>query len=240
MESPLALSIILPAYREAENLRVLLPKIEATLRTLGVPAEILVVDTMEPLDDAAAVCAEFGVRYLNRQGGNLYGHAIRTGIAASRGERVVLMDADGSHEPAFIAQLWERRTDADLVIASRYMKGGKTENPAILILMSLMVNVVFRVALGLRCADVSNSFRLYTGKHLRGLTLRCHNFDIVEEILVKLTYGHRPYRILEIPCTFHQRMKGETKRNLVTFAFGYLFTLARLIRLKAQAARVAR
>jgi dolichol-phosphate mannosyltransferase len=45
------------------------------------------------------------------------------------------------------------------------------------------VNVVFRSVLGLKCADVSNSFRLYRGDELRGLQLECDNFDIVEEIL---------------------------------------------------------
>jgi dolichol-phosphate mannosyltransferase len=66
------------------------------------------------------------------------------------------------------------------------MPGGKTENPAILVWTSLIVNVMLLMVLGLKCADVSNNFRLYRGHDLRALSLECENFDIVEVILVKL------------------------------------------------------
>ena len=85
---------------------------------------------------------------------------------------------------------------------------------AVLIFMSLMVNVVFRLALGLKCYDVSNSFRLYRGDDLRTLQLKCDNFDIVEEILVKLTVARPGYRIKEVPFVFEKRKAGKTKRNL--------------------------
>ena len=106
------------------------------------------------------MCREHGVRYLARSEGARYGHAIRTAVKEARGAFVILLDAEGSHKPGFLPRLWEQRPDADLVIASRYVAGGRTENPALLILMSLMVNVAFRLALGLKCHDVSNSFRL--------------------------------------------------------------------------------
>jgi dolichol-phosphate mannosyltransferase len=106
--------------------------------------------------------------------------------------------------------------------------------------MSLMVNVVFRLVLGLRCRDVSNSFRLYRGDDLRALELSCNNFDIVEEILVLLSMQHRDYRIHEVPFTFEERKAGKTKRKLLAFALSYLAVLWRLRRLRSQAARRAR
>jgi len=226
------LSIVLPAYEEAENLRTLLPALKNLAASLAPSFEILVVDTSEPHDGSPEICSEIGVDYLPRRGGDSYGHAVRTGIADSRGTFVLLMDADGSHNPAFIPRLWEKRHAADLVIGSRYMAGGKTENPAILIFLSLMVNVVFRFVLGLRCRDVSNSFRLYHGDHLRGLRLACDNFDIVEEILVLLSCVHPGYRIQEVPITFEERKAGKTKRRLLAFAFSYLSVLHRLWRLR--------
>ncbi len=237
MSSKPLLTVLLPAYREADNLRELLPRLQDALGALAIPFEVLVVDARESTDDTAAVCAQFGARHVNRAAEDLYGHAIRTGISESQGERVVIMDADGSHDPDFVQKLWARRNDADLVIASRYMKGGHTENVAVLVLMSLMVNVVFRLVLNLKCADVSNSFRLYPGKELRSLELECNHFDIVEEILVKLVFGREGFRTLEIPCTFYQRKNGRTKRKLLLFAIGYLFTLMRLTRLKWQSQR---
>jgi len=98
-----------------------------------------------------------------------------------------------------------------------------------------VINVVFRVTLGLKCADVSNSFRLYRGDDLRKLRLKCNHFDIVEEILVKLITLHPGYRIKEVPFFFEKRKAGKTKRNLLTFALGYFVTLVRLLKLKHEA-----
>lgn len=233
----LELSIILPAYEEAENLQRLLPVLQKVAGELEPSHEILVVDTTKPRDRSPEICRSHCVTYLPREGGECYGHAIRTGIAACRGKWVVLMDADGSHNPAFIRELWKKRGAADLIIASRYVSGGRTENPPILIFLSWVVNVVFRFVLDLRCWDVSNSFRLYRGDDLRRLQLQCRHFDIVEEILILLCGIHPGYRLLEIPATFEERKAGKTKRQLFIFALGYLAVLWRLWFLRRKALR---
>jgi dolichol-phosphate mannosyltransferase len=222
------LSIVLPAYNEEENLRLLIPRIRQVCEALSPSFEILVVDTVTPIDGTAEVCAEQQIRYLNRTGGNLYGDAVRTGIANSSGRFVIFMDADGSHPPHFLQDLYVRREEADVVVASRYVSGGFTENSRILVLMSWLVNMGYRLVLGLKCKDVSNSFKLYPGTALRALSLRCDNFDIVEEILVRMMQANPGFRILEVPFTFKKRMFGQTKRNLVSFVFSYAVTLMRL------------
>jgi dolichol-phosphate mannosyltransferase len=234
------LSIVLPAYEEGENLEKLLPKLQEVAKRIAGSHEILVVDTETPRDATPEVCARYGVTYVPRQGGPMYANAVGTGIARSRGRHVLFMDADGSHNPEFIPELWRLREDYDLVIASRYVHGGKTENPWILILLSYIVNVVFRLVLGLRCLDVSNSFRLYRGEDLRKLRLECQHFDVVEEILVKLVYSRAQYRIKETPSTFEKRKAGKTKRELVKFALGYVGTLGRLLSLKRKIAASSR
>lgn len=228
---------MLPAYEEAANLEVLLPKLHAVAQTLAASHEIVVVDTEAPRDSTPQVCQQHNARYVARRGGNLYGHAIRTALLEARGRFVVFMDADGSHNPTFLPALWQHRETADLVIASRYVSGGKTENPAVLIFLSHVVNHVFRFVLGLKCFDVSNSFRLYRGAELRQLKLKCNHFDIVEEILVKLAFARRGYVITEVPIVFEKRKAGQTKRNLFTFAIGYIVTLVRLMKLKREARR---
>ncbi len=226
---------MLPAYEEEANLEMLLPLLRQSATALGVTWEILVIDTQQPHDRTPEVCRKNGVRYVPREQGPLYGHAIRTALREVKGQSVIFMDADGSHNPAFLPSLWEHRENNDLVIASRYIEGGKTENPAVLIFMSLMVNVAFRMALGLKCHDVSNSFRLYRGDDLRALRLRCNHFDIVEEILVKLAMARPGYRIKEVPFVFEKRKAGKTKRNLLLFALGYFVTLVRLMKMKREA-----
>lgn len=228
MSQQVALSIILPAYLEEKNLRVLLPRIKECARLLTDSFEVLVVDTETPMDATPQVCKENEVIYVNRSGGNTYGAAIRTGIAKSFGAKVIFMDADGSHYPEFIGELFQEKDKADVVVASRYIQGGQTENSAYLVLMSRMVNFGYSFVLNIKCKDVSNSFKLYSGEALRKLKLNCNNFDIVEEILYKLIKQDRKTTIKEIPFTFKQRMHGETKRNLAQFVFTYFVTLVRL------------
>jgi dolichol-phosphate mannosyltransferase len=228
------LSIVLPAYEEASNLAFLLPSLCEVLKNLNIYSEIIVVDAKKSCAATMEICSTYGVSYLMRQGGDLYSHAVKTGIAATKGERVIFMDADGSHAPSVITDLWSERYRAELVIASRYIAGGKTENPWILIFLSYLVNRVFRIVLNLKCHDVSNSFRLYRGDDLRSLKLECQNFDIIEEILVKISELSPHCRIKEIPCTFAKRKKGKTKRNLILFTMSYVATLVRLYSIKSK------
>jgi dolichol-phosphate mannosyltransferase len=231
------LSIVIPAYEEGASLGQVLPVLQSVAAQLTLNHEILVVDTMQPRDETPAVCQKAGVRYVPRQGGDMYGDAVRTGFREASGKFVIMMDGDGSHNPRALPDLWQHRENFDLVIASRYVAGGQTENPAALILMSRMVNIVFRLALGLKCYDVSNSLRLYRGEDVRRLQLECNHFDVVEEVLVKLVALRPDFRIKEVPFTFEKRKAGKTKRQLVTFILGYVATLWRLLRLKAKAKR---
>lgn len=223
-----ALSVILPAYLEEENLRVLLPRLHAVLAKLAIPAEILVVDTNPPLDKTAEVCREHGAIHVPREGGDRYGDAIRTGIRSARAARILFMDADGSHTPEFIPELWRNAKDTDVVIASRYVPGGYTENRASLVLMSRVLNITYSVVLGLNCKDVSNSFKIYRAEHLKPLRLKCNNFDVVEEILFKIRRRNPGLVIREIPFSFKKRMFGTTKRNLFLFMLTYVYTMIRL------------
>jgi dolichol-phosphate mannosyltransferase len=226
--APVELSITIPAYREAENLAMMLPSIKEAAAALTPHYEVLIVDTQEPMDDTAAICAANGVRHMYRTGGNSYGDAQRTIIANARGKYMLNMDADGSHNPSYFASMWAERERYDIVIGSRYAKGGHTENPAILIAMSYALNVVFRVVFSIKAKDVTNSFRLYNRSILTPLKLESDDFDILEEILIKVVLRNPPARIGEVPVTFARRKAGESKRKLVQFAFGYLKTLKRM------------
>jgi dolichol-phosphate mannosyltransferase len=235
----LELSVLIPAYLEAESLRDLLPDIKSGVAALTPSFEILIVDTQEPMDDTAAVCQLNGVRHIHRTGGNQYGDAVRTGIVQARGRYILSMDADGSHSPIFFASMWAKRDLFDIVIGSRYTAGGHTENPAILIAMSYIVNLTFRVVFKLNAKDVTNSFRLYRAQLLRPLKLESNDFDILEEILIKAVSRKPPATVGEVPVTFGRRKAGESKRKLVQFAFGYLNTLQKLRKFEKAARREA-
>ena len=124
--------------------------------------------------------------------------------------------------------MWAERQQYDIVIGSRYARGGHTENPLVLIWMSYVVNLTFRLAFSIHAKDVTNSFRLYRRELLEPLHLHSNGFDVLEEILIKASLSKLPARIGEVPVTFGRRKAGESKRKLVQFAFGYLTTLKRL------------
>ncbi len=222
------LSIILPAYLEEENLRILLPRIQSALNNMNIEYELLVIDTVDKLDYTMEVCEQYGVTYINREGEtNSYGDAIRTGIKYTNGKYTLFMDADGSHTPEFIQKLYQHIDNNDVVVASRYVKGGYTDNSKLLIFMSKILNKTYSLILQIKCDDISNSFKIYSSEQLKSLSLNSSNFDIVEEILLKLIRKHN-IKIKEIPYSFKKRMFGETKRNLFLFLFTFLVTLVKL------------
>lgn len=224
------LTVFIPAYKEAENLKLLLPRLTKTLFEVEPESEILVMDTVEPMDDTKAVCKSVGgnIIYANRKRGNNFGDAVRTGIELARGKYFISMDGDGSHDPEFIKKMYAEKDAADIIVASRYVEGGATQNSKTLVLMSRIVNIVYSKVLNLDCKDVSNSFKLYKTEALKKLNLKSNNFEIIEEILFKLKKANKNLAIKELPFTFKTRMFGETKRNLLVFMVTYIFTLIKL------------
>jgi len=180
------------------------------------------------MDHTREVCLKHGVVYINREGGNFFGDAVRTVISHAKGKNIVFMDADGSHSPEFIPTMYQFMNEYDIVIASRYVEGGGTDNAKILVWMSLILNYIYSLVLRLKCKDVSNSFKIYRSSLLKDLTLRCNNFDIVEEILFKIVRNNEMVRIKEVPFTFKKRMFGETKRDLLLFIFTFIVTIVKL------------
>ena len=227
------ISIILPAYKEYDNLKILLPNIEKELTDIDF--EVLVIDTMESLDDTKELCKEYNfVKYFNRENDNNYVDAIRTGIKYSSKKYIIIMDADGSHPVNKITELYNciEKDNIDLAICSRYVEGGNSHNGVILKCMSLIVNICYRIIFSLKVKDVSNSFRIYKSDMLKSINLECNNFDIVEEILIKLSSKYKNLKIKEIPIYFNKRLYGKSKRHLIRFIFSYIFSIIKLYRIK--------
>lgn len=228
------LSIVLPAYREAENLKKILPKINEEVSILNIEYEILIIDTMEKMDDTYETCKLYNVTYVTRECGNFYGNAIRTGISKANGKYILIMDADGSHEPKSIVDIYNKikKERLDIVVGSRYCKGGKTDNNFILKMMSWSLNLTYRIIFLLKVKDCSNSFRMYDSSKIKSLKLECSNFDIVEEILIKLKLLYPDIKMGEVPVHFKKRDEGVSKRDLLKFVLSYLFTISKLLRIK--------
>ncbi|GHV05691.1 hypothetical protein FACS1894217_03010 [Clostridia bacterium] len=226
------ISVCLLAYKEEENLRLLLPQIKDKLAATHEAYEIIVVDTAQPLDNSRQVCDDFGCRYINQEFPG-FGGAFKTGIKYAQYSKFLIMDSDGSHNPKYIPDIYNKFIGGslDVVIGSRYVAGGKTFDAKSSIVMSKILNGVFRIILGVRAKDISTDFRMYHTEQLkqveRDSPLANENYDVLQEILLKLKLQKpdKKLNIGEVPITFEKRVFGESKRRLFAFIMGYAKTM---------------
>lgn len=228
-------SVLIPAFDETVNLRWLLPRVFSNLPP-DIDSEVVVVVERACSDDAKKEFTDLGARVLVRQPGDCFGDAMRTGLIdiRERSPWVVVLDADGSHDPATIPILLSvsEEQDADVVVASRYVSGGGSDNSFALYWMSRLLNFGYSLVLGIKAKDVSTNFKLYRTSILEPIQLECENFDIVEEILARALIKKPDLKIVEVPDHFYERKAGESKRDLGPFIASYLLTLYRLRRSK--------
>ena len=226
----MCISVVMLAYREAENLEILFPKVIKELDSIDEDYEIVVVDTAKPLDNTEEVCRRYGVRYVNQDDPG-FGGAYRKGISVISGDKMLVLDSDGSHDPKYITDVYDMFIRGyDVVIGSRYTNGGKTEDAPISKIMSRILNFVFRVVTGVKAKDLSTNFRMYRADILKEITLTSVNYDVLEEVLLlmKIKIG-KDFKVGETPITFNKRIMGESKRRLIPFIISYIKTMFRLI-----------
>jgi dolichol-phosphate mannosyltransferase len=209
--------VVIPTYIEAENVAEVLRRTRAAVPD----ADVLVVDDNSPdgtADIAAATAAELGnIDLLNRPKKDGLGNAYRAGFAVGleRGYEVLCqMDADLSHDPAALATLLAAVDDgADLAIGSRYVPGGATPHwPLYRLALSRYGNRYAGFMLRTRVKDGTAGFRAFRATTLRSIdydTTRAtgYGFQIEVTYRVKRTGG----RIVEVPITFTDRVRGNSK-----------------------------
>ena len=226
----MGISVCLLAYKEAENLAFLLPKIKEMLDSLPEPYEILVIDTEKPLDNTSEVCEKFGARYINQEFPG-FGGAFKTGIKYAEMDKFLILESDGSHDPKYIPAMYKKFTseNCDLVIGSRYTEGGETNDAKSSIIMSHILNTFFRICLGIKAKDISTDYRIYHTDQLKkvGDSLENVNYDILQEVLLRMKQNKPDLKIGEVPISFQKRIYGESKRRLIPFIIGYMKSLIR-------------
>ncbi len=228
-EKPLV-SIILPAYNEESIIEQNIKRLYEYLKTVDqlYKWEVLVIndgssDQTGPIADALSNSFENLTVYHHKINRNL-GTALRTGFQNSKGDYVIVLDIDLSYSPDHIEKLLSKReeSDADMVIASPYMKGGKnTDVPFIRLLLSKTVNLMMRKASRLDIRTFTSMVRAYKGDFVRSLDTKSSTFDINSEILFK-AYILRA-KVAEIPAHLNwseQKKMGKTRTSSLRIVKG--------------------
>ena len=223
-----ALAVVIPALNERENLERLLPALRDVLDDLGVTSEIVVADGGST-DGTRETAARRGARVV-AQTERGYGGGLMAGFAATTAPWIVTMDADLSHRPVFVQELWKHRHEAEVLIASRYVPGGGAEMDGVRRLLSHLLNRTYARVLALPLRDLSSGFRMYRREALAAARPTARDFDFLEELLI---LAHcEGWRVAEVPFHYMARGAGRSHARLAKFGWALLRTLVRMWQLR--------
>jgi dolichol-phosphate mannosyltransferase len=167
---------------------------------------------------------------IERAGPRGRGYAGRDGFLAAleRGaDFVIEMDGDLSHDPRYIPQLLAAAASCDVVLGSRFVRGGSDTDRALWRrLLTLAANLFIRIVLGTTVRDANSGFRCFRREALETIdpkSLRSPGPAIVQEVLFRA--HRRGLRIGEIPVVFADRARGDSKLGWLELWQGYVAVL---------------
>jgi len=215
--------VIVPTYNERANLALLVPKILVSLPN----SAVLVVDDASP-DGTARIAEGLARRHPGRIWvlkrprklglGSAYVDGFRFALRG-RFDPVIQMDADGSHDPAALADIRRALGRADVAVGSRYLGGLRIMNwPWTRLLLSVGANWYARLVTGVPIHDLTGGYNGLRRRILERLDLnrlKCNGYAF--QIALKFNCRRLGARLVEVPVTFTGRMRGESKLSRAVF-----------------------
>jgi dolichol-phosphate mannosyltransferase len=229
------ISILISGLNEEKLVKPLLSEVIHVVKKNKINGEILFMDD-HSTDNTGKIADQIAsknriVRVIHRKGvhgeskGGV-GNSIRDGFRNSRGDYVLYMDCD-SHNPKHIPEFFKHRRDADIIIGSRFVKGGGAEMPLTRWLATAPFNFTAKILLNLKVRDLTSGYKLYSKKMLDNLKLDSEGFGIHVEIPLKAF--SRGYSAIEIPIYYKKSHKKSTLNYRKQF-FSYTIPLVNAIK----------
>lgn len=217
-------AIVLPVYNEGDAVEPVLRSLAAAVTT---PHELVVVYDFDG-DTTVLVVARLadeipGLRGLRNDLGRGVLNAMKAGIAGTTAPFVLISMADGSDDPTAVDRMVDlAKGGADVVAASRYMKGGhQVGGPPLKRLMSRVAGLTLHWFARVPTHDPTNNFKLYSRRFLEATTIESTaGFELALELTVKATLAKR--KIAEIPTTWRDRTAGQSNFKLRKWLPHYL------------------
>jgi dolichol-phosphate mannosyltransferase len=210
--------VVIPTYNERENLGPIVARLHEALPEV----HALVVDdgspdgTGELADQMAAADERVHVLHRTEKAGLGAAYVAGFGWALERDYGVIVeMDADGSHAPEDLPRLLDALTDADLVLGSRYVPGGRVVNwPKYRELISRGGGLYSRLALGAKVRDITGGFKAFRREVLEKINIQsvasqgyCFQIDLTWRTI------EAGFEVVEVPITFTERAVGQSKMS---------------------------
>jgi len=221
------LSLIIPTYNERENIQKLLFKIKKEFEKNKINGEVIIVDDNSPdrtweIVERLSKKEKF-IKVIKRESKSGLSSAVLAGFEKASSNILGVMDADLSHPSGKISKMHNaiKYHDFDLVIGSRYVKGGriegwnlyrKTQSRAAVLLSRIFTNI----------KDPMTGFFMIKKECIKRTKLNSKGFKILLEIIIKADYK----KVKEIPITFKNRTQGKSKAGMVEIIY-YLRNLIR-------------
>lgn len=214
--------VCVPTYNERENVAALAHRLLDVFNRSGTNGHLLIIDDGSP-DGTGQIADGLArddtrIRVLHRTSKDGIGPAYRDGfrVALAEGADLIMeMDCDFSHDPAAVPSLIAASRSADLVLGSRYVKGGRVENWGLVRrAISRGGSLYAQIILGMPVRDLTGGFKCFHREVLEAIPL-----DEVSAagygFQIEMTYRARllGYRIVEVPITFTDRVEGSSKMS---------------------------
>ncbi len=218
------LSIIMPVYNEANSLREIVKRVQQ----VGLAWEIILVDDGSQ-DGTREILKEFdgsqNIRVILHEKNQGKGAAVRTGLAAARGDILLIQDADLEYDPRDYPLLLKPIQEgiADVVYGSRFLGGPRRVTMFWHMVANKMLTFMTNLLYDTILSDMETGYKVFRREVIEGMPLHAKRFDFEPEFTAKVLKRH--YRIYEVPISFNPRDYSQGKKIKLRDAFEAVWTL---------------
>lgn len=218
------LSVVIPVYNEVHNISEIIKRVQAQ----KLANEIIIVDDGSSdgtRDILKALDGKKKVRVILHERNQGKGAAVVTGIKASKGDILLIQDADLEYDPRDYPQILRPIEEglADVVYGSRFLGGARRVamfwHMVANMLLTTMTNILYDTIL----TDMETGYKVFRRSVIEGMTIRAKRFDFEPEFTAKVLKRH--HRIFEVPITFNPRDYSQGKKIKLRDAFEAVWTL---------------
>ena len=213
------MSVVLPTLNEAKNLPLLIPRIDRFLKKYKYRAEIIIVDDKgddNTSDVARKLSKKYGyIKVIERPVREGAGVALWQGIELAKGEIIITMEADNSCDPEDMKKIINKlKSGYDVVVASRYMKGGSNMKGFFSSLLSKYGNLYVSILHGIPIHDFSFAYRGFYKRIVKTVVpIEWDGNAFLMEFVVKAARAGA--KVGEVPVIFTKRTHGCSKNRLL-------------------------